>query len=70
MMFVDGEKITIEGQKLLKAQPLTPIESRAFHRDTFLWTPHPDIDQNVLQTQWNQIPHALRPRAERCFYYA
>jgi uncharacterized LabA/DUF88 family protein len=68
MMFVDGENITIRGQEILSLQKITPVASRAFRKNTFLWTPMP-VAPNVLHPDWNNKPHALRPRAERCFYY-
>ena len=69
MMFVDGENVTMEGQKLLSAKSITPVPSRAFCQDTFLWSPHPNIVPNILRAEWNKKPHALLDRAERCFYY-
>jgi len=40
MLFVDGENLTIRGQKLCAAQPgLDLIEGANYKRDCFLWFP-------------------------------
>lgn len=50
MMFVDGEKLTIQGQDLLGEKHISPVEGMYWKKNQFIWQPNlwPDGYANVF----------------------
>lgn len=81
-MFVDGENLTIEAQKVAqRLRDLKLIEGHYYSKDTFVWMPKRLATENLLtpesfdpnipiQTRPTREPHVpLRGHATRAHYY-
>ena len=67
MLFVDGENLTLEGQKIASQAGLALTDGRHYSKDNFLWKP----DSDPKSDTWlpNSVRGALLPHGERAFYY-
>ncbi|MBI2491362.1 MAG: hypothetical protein HYV94_04555, partial [Candidatus Rokubacteria bacterium] len=65
MLFVDGENLTIQAQRLASAgrQGIAP-DARHYRQDTFLWTPKLRPMRPLGADTWS-----LQPAGLRAYYY-
>ncbi len=67
MMFVDGENLTIQGQKVAKAEGVELMEGPFYQPDTFLWVPGP-THSGFLRTLAGRSPLSA-PAPIQSHYY-
>jgi hypothetical protein len=67
MRFVDGENLTIQGQKLAQSPNTELAEGRHYRRDRFLWFTEQEDPRYAVQGDWTFL--RLRSWAERAYYY-
>ncbi len=67
MMFVDGENLTIQGQKVAKAEGVELMEGPFYQPDTFLWVPEP-THSGFLRTLAGSSPLSV-PSPIQSHYY-
>lgn len=70
MLFVDGENLTIQGQKLIDSSLL--IEGDFYSEDTYIWFPCTDDGRKstIARRKIFEVPLSLQESATRAHYYA
>jgi uncharacterized LabA/DUF88 family protein len=66
MLFVDGENLTIRGQRLCDAQKVKPVEGAYYKRDCFLWLA---AGGDGTAARFQVESSRLRDHALRAYYY-
>ena len=68
MMFVDGENLTIQSQKVAKAEGVELMEGPFYQPDTFLWVPEPTHSE-FLRTLAGRSSPLSAPAPIQSHYY-
>ena len=71
MMFVDGENLTIQAQKLAEAKAVPLVEGKYWQRDVFIWAPNFQSETPFMHIQHPALhmPYPIDARAIRAHYY-
>jgi len=72
MLFVDGENLTLQGQKLAKDAGLTLEPGQYWQKDVFLWAPGPSPVSTIFMIGYPGAMHLgfpLEQRAIRSHFY-
>ncbi len=71
MIFVDGENLTLQAQRIAKANGVELLEGKYLQRDTLFWIP-PMTAENPFTTAFHpclRIPYPTENRCIRAHYY-
>ena len=67
MAFVDGENLTLRGQRIASKNGIELIEGPYYLRDVFIWLPRIRATTAITNTQDTRLP--VQPHAIRAHYY-
>lgn len=73
MLFVDGENLTLQAQKLAPEHGTTLVEGEFWQKDRYIWVPGITPTYRMFLegsgSPGLRIPYALEHTAIRCYYY-